>query len=125
MFVHIPRCCNEGGVCATDQKCPYHESAEVFYGSDMTHPPTICLSPEDLKCSGGLTMPISIDDHTHYFGVQVGSYCKEAPEQMWTFIQLIKRSERETRKEKRRKKKGKKEKKKKKYVIKDKQIKYE
>lgn len=73
---HVPPCIpNLSGGCVSDGPAlpyPYHAPQEIWYQEDFTSF-TICSSSEgeDPSCSNSV-LNDSINDHTHYFGIEVG-----------------------------------------------------
>mmetsp|Transcript_47367 Transcript_47367/g.107378 ORF Transcript_47367/g.107378 Transcript_47367/m.107378 type:complete len:308 (+) Transcript_47367:64-987(+) len=74
-IAHEPPCCAVFGPCRPDPTCPYHTDHDVLYDNDMHagSPYRLCDGPEDLSCSHHADL--NIDDHLHYFDVEVGDYC--------------------------------------------------
>uniref|UniRef100_A0A914Q1B0 Uncharacterized protein n=1 Tax=Panagrolaimus davidi TaxID=227884 RepID=A0A914Q1B0_9BILA len=56
----------------------YHHVQEIWYQNDMAvGDPYFMCNPydgEDSSCSDSLTFTTSIDDHKHYFGLEVSNY---------------------------------------------------
>ncbi|XGW26429.1 hypothetical protein V3C99_007218 [Haemonchus contortus] len=54
----------------------YHHKSEVFYPLNMAIGAnyTVCYANESPKCSDGLLFTTSIQDHLHYFNVDVSGY---------------------------------------------------
>jgi hypothetical protein len=75
---HVPPCIPDlsGGCIKTGffPIFPYHAPTEVWYTEDMSSF-TVCSSieGEDRSCSNQVTSD-SIDNHIHYFGIEVGEY---------------------------------------------------
>jgi hypothetical protein len=57
-----------------------HGLEEIFYTEDFSSYQKCTGTPygEDPACSDQFDLPISISDHTHYFNVEVGTYCSDA-----------------------------------------------
>ncbi|GMR58152.1 hypothetical protein PMAYCL1PPCAC_28347 [Pristionchus mayeri] len=55
-----------------------HHKFEVFYQNDMApgQPYTVCSEQEDKKCSDQYDFDTSVNDHTHYYGVEVSDFGK-------------------------------------------------
>ena len=76
IVAHLPTCCSFiGSECGTSDKCPYHVAGEYWYNNDMSNFDDFktCDGGEDASCSN--TFDLSVDDHMHYYGVEVGDYC--------------------------------------------------
>lgn len=76
IVAHLPICCSVfGSACGTSDKCPYHLSGEYWYNNEMIDVDNFraCDGGEDPSCSN--MFDLSVDDHTHYYGVEVGDYC--------------------------------------------------
>jgi len=76
IVAHLPVCCSVfGSACSTSTACPYHVSEELWYDNAMENVSDYkrCDGGEDNSCSNALS--VSVDDHLHYFGVEVGDYC--------------------------------------------------
>jgi len=58
----------------------FHVPTEIFYNEDFTTYKVCTGSPlgEDPNCSDGLTFTLSVSDHLHYLGIEVGTYCNSA-----------------------------------------------
>ena len=55
---------------------PRHGGREIWYNQDFTSFIRCSLTEsEDVACSDSLTIDYSIEDHLHYFGVDVGQAC--------------------------------------------------
>jgi len=83
---HLPFCCSvfldRSSVdrnCSTKPTCPYHQPTEVYYDYAMDKY-TICSSSvgEDFHCSDS-HINTSIEDHLHYFDLEVGEGCCSPP----------------------------------------------
>ncbi|GMT10888.1 hypothetical protein PFISCL1PPCAC_2185, partial [Pristionchus fissidentatus] len=55
-----------------------HHKFEVFYENDMKpgQPYTVCSAQEDKQCSDKYDFDTSVNDHTHYYGVEVADFGK-------------------------------------------------
>lgn len=75
MVTHLPVCCALVGECSTATACPFHAPQEIWYNNDMTDSDfdTCDGSGEDSSCQNTINM--SVDDHLHYYDIEVGDYC--------------------------------------------------
>ncbi|GMS94360.1 hypothetical protein PENTCL1PPCAC_16535, partial [Pristionchus entomophagus] len=55
-----------------------HHKYEVFYPNDMApgQTYTVCSEQEDTRCSDQYLFETSLNDHTHYYGVEVAVFGK-------------------------------------------------
>lgn len=75
MVAHEPFCCAIVGECYKLSACPYHTDHEIWYQGDMAVGDAYvsCEGPEDRNCNNWVDL--SIEDHLHYFDIQIGEYC--------------------------------------------------